>query len=111
RRGAGRRHRRAPGLAARTGPGARVILLGAIADDVTGASDLCSTLAREGMRTVQVLGDARDLELPDVDAIVVALKSRTAPVEQAVPESTEALAWLTGLGARRPSSSTARRST
>jgi 3-dehydrotetronate 4-kinase len=78
-----------------------MILLGAIADDVTGASDLCSTLAREGMRTVQVLGDARGLELPDVDAVVVALKSRTAPVEQAVHESTDTLAWLTGLGARQ----------
>ena len=78
-----------------------MILLGAVADDVTGAADLCSTLVREGLRTVQVLGDARDLELPDVEAVVVALKSRTAPVDRAVRESTDALERLVALGARQ----------
>ena len=78
-----------------------MILLGAVADDVTGAADLCSTLVREGLRTVQVLGDARDLELPDVEAVVVALKSRTAPVDRAVRESTDALERLVVLGARQ----------
>src|SRR3954451_12783127 len=63
------------------------ILLGAVADDVTGATDLCSVLARGGMRTVQT--------------IVVALKSRTARVEEAVSQSRDALAWLRELGARR----------
>ncbi|HZK48832.1 MAG TPA: four-carbon acid sugar kinase family protein, partial [Thermoleophilia bacterium] len=59
-------------------------LLGAIADDVTGAADLCSTFVREGMRTVLTIGVVRDLDLPAVDALVVALKSRTAPVAEAV---------------------------
>src|SRR3954451_21953565 len=77
----------------------RAPLLGAIADDMTGATDLCSTLVREGMRTVQTIGVARDLALPEVDAVVVALKSRTAPVAEAVRESREALEWLRELGA------------
>lgn len=79
----------------------RTPLLGAVADDVTGAADLCATLVREGMRTVQVLGPATDAELPEAEAVVVALKSRTAPVADAVRESTEALAWLRDLGVRR----------
>ncbi len=76
-------------------------LLGAIADDFTGASDLCNTLVRAGMRTVQTTGVARDVDLPEVDAVVVALKSRTAPVADAVRESRDALAWLSELGARQ----------
>ena len=77
------------------------LLLGAVADDVTGASDLCSTLAGEGMRTVQTFGVARGGDIAEVDALVVALKSRTAPVAQAVAESTAALDWLRELGARQ----------
>src|SRR3954465_11880247 len=75
------------------------MLLGAIADDVTGATDLCSVLVRGGMRTVQTVGVPGDLELPDADAVVVALKSRTAPVEEAVAESVAALRRLRALGA------------
>src|ERR1700733_11456333 len=71
------------------------MLLGAIADDFTGATDLCSMLVRNGMRTVQLIGvPGADDTAPDVDAVVVALKSRTAPVRQAVDESLAALAWL-----------------
>jgi uncharacterized protein YgbK (DUF1537 family) len=77
------------------------LLLGAIADDVTGATDLCSTLVAEGMRTVQTRGVVRGLELPEVDALVVGLKSRTAPVADAVATSLAALAWLRDLGAER----------
>lgn len=76
-------------------------LIGAIADDFTGASDLCSTLVRAGLRTVQTAGVGRDLELPEVDAVVVALKSRTAPVAAAVADSLGALHWLRELGARQ----------
>jgi uncharacterized protein YgbK (DUF1537 family) len=76
-------------------------LLGAIADDVTGATDLCSTLRREGMRAVQTLGVVRGLDLGEVDAVVVALKSRTAPAGEAVRTSLEALAWLEELGVRQ----------
>lgn len=87
-------------------------LLGCIADDFTGATDLASTLVRGGMRTVQLIGvpepgdpapdaDAPDLDAPDLDAVVIALKSRTAPPHQAVQESLAALAWLQAAGCRQ----------
>ena len=75
------------------------MLLGAIADDFTGATDLASMLVRGGMRTVQLIGVPRPGEsVPEADAIVVALKSRTAPVRQAVDDSLAALAWLRDAG-------------
>jgi uncharacterized protein YgbK (DUF1537 family) len=78
------------------------MLLGAIADDFTGATDLCSMLVRGGMRTVQVIGvPSPDQAPPDADAVVVALKSRTAPARQAVEESLAALRWLQAAGARQ----------
>ena len=78
------------------------MLLGCIADDFTGATDLASMLVRGGMRTVQVIGvPGADMTTPDADAVVVALKSRTAPVQEAVADSLAALAWLRGGGARQ----------
>jgi uncharacterized protein YgbK (DUF1537 family) len=78
------------------------MLLGAVADDFTGATDLASMLVRGGMRTVQLIGVPRPGEqVPDADAIVVALKSRTAPVRQAVEESLAALAWLRDAGCQQ----------
>jgi uncharacterized protein YgbK (DUF1537 family) len=78
------------------------MLLGAIADDFTGATDLCSMLVRGGMRTVQLIGLPQPNDtVPDADAVVVALKSRTAPVRQAVDESLAALAWLRAAGCRQ----------
>jgi uncharacterized protein YgbK (DUF1537 family) len=78
------------------------MLLGAIADDFTGATDLCSMLVRGGMRTVQVIGTpAADDPVPDADAVVVAIKSRTAPVKWAVEQSRIALDWLARAGARQ----------
>lgn len=78
------------------------MLLGAIADDFTGATDLCSMLVRGGMRTVQLIGVPGPADpAPDADAVVVALKSRTAPVRQAVDESLAALAWLRAVGCRQ----------
>ena len=78
------------------------MLLGAIADDFTGATDLCSMLVRGGMRTVQLIGvPGHNDAAPDADAVVVALKSRTAPVGQAVGESLAALDWLRRAGCRQ----------
>ena len=78
------------------------MLLGAIADDFTGATDLCSMLVRGGMRTVQVIGTPAEGDpVPDADAVVVAIKSRTAPVQWAVGESLKALTWLRAAGARQ----------
>ena len=75
-------------------------LLGCIADDFTGATDLANILVRGGMRTVLTIGvplEALDASL-DADAVVVALKSRTAPVDQAIGDSLAALRWLQGRG-------------
>ncbi len=77
-------------------------LLGCIADDFTGATDLASMLVKHGMRTEQLIGVPRAADAPPaVDALVVALKSRTAPVAQAVAESLAALAWLREAGCRQ----------
>ncbi|ALZ84410.1 hypothetical protein APT59_09425 [Pseudomonas oryzihabitans] len=76
-------------------------LLGCIADDFTGGTDLASTLVAQGMRTVQVLG-VPDRPLPsDADAVVVALKTRTLPAAEAVAQSLAALAYLRELGCRQ----------
>ena len=78
------------------------VLLGAIADDFTGATDLCNTLVRRGMRTVQLIDVPRpDTEIPDAEAVVVALKSRTVPAAEAIEKSLAALAWLREAGARQ----------
>jgi len=78
------------------------MLLGCIADDLTGATDLSLMLAREGLRTVQSTGlPAPDLDLSAVDALVVALKSRTIPADEAVEQSLAAAKLLRALGAKR----------
>ena len=76
------------------------LALGCIADDYTGASDLANTLTRQGLRTVQTIGvPADDLRLPDVDAVVVSLKSRSTAASEAVARSREAEKWLRSRGA------------
>jgi uncharacterized protein YgbK (DUF1537 family) len=76
------------------------LALGCIADDYTGASDLANTLTRGGLRTVQTIGvPADDLELPEVDAVVVSLKSRSIEAGLAVSRSRSAEKWLRGRGA------------
>lgn len=75
-------------------------VLGVIADDFTGASDVASMLVRAGMRTVQVIGVPQGPP-PAADAVVVALKSRTTPAAQAVADSLAALRWLQAAGAQR----------
>jgi uncharacterized protein YgbK (DUF1537 family) len=76
------------------------LALGCIADDYTGASDLANTLTRSGLRTVQTIGvPAADLALPEVDAVVVSLKSRSIEAGLAVSRSRSAEKWLRGRGA------------
>ncbi len=77
------------------------MLLGCIADDFTGATDLASTLVRGGMRTVQLIGVPSGPAPADADAVVVALKSRTSPAGQAVRDSLAALRWLQEAGCRQ----------
>jgi uncharacterized protein YgbK (DUF1537 family) len=75
--------------------------LGCIADDYTGASDLANTLTRCGLRTVQTIGvPAGDLALPEVDAVVVSLKSRSIESGLAVSRSRDAEKWMRQRGAR-----------
>jgi 3-dehydrotetronate 4-kinase len=79
---------------------ARKLSLGCIADDYTGASDLANTLTRCGLRTVQTIGvPSDDLALPDIDAVVVSLKSRSIEAGLAVTRSRAAEKWLRGHGA------------
>lgn len=77
------------------------MILGVIADDFTGATDVASMLVRGGMRTSLIVGVPEGSSPPDTDAVVVALKSRTAHVRQAVDESLAALVWLRAGGARQ----------
>jgi uncharacterized protein YgbK (DUF1537 family) len=82
------------------------VVLGAIADDFTGATDLCNTLVRRGMKTVQLIDVPQGnltpgRTIPDAEAVVIALKSRTIPAGDAVAMSLAALAWLKDAGARQ----------
>jgi uncharacterized protein YgbK (DUF1537 family) len=78
------------------------MLLGCIADDLTGATDLALMLTREGLRVVQSIGvPPADLDVSKVDVVVAALKSRTNPAEEAVAQSLEAARVLKVLGAKR----------
>jgi uncharacterized protein YgbK (DUF1537 family) len=78
------------------------MLLGCIADDFTGATDLANTLVKAGMRTVQTIGvPTAEGAAAGADAVVVALKSRTIPPADAVAQSLAALAWLRERGVRQ----------
>ncbi|CAB3776697.1 3-oxo-tetronate kinase [Paraburkholderia ultramafica] len=76
-------------------------LLGCIADDFTGATDLANMLVRGGMRTVQTIGVPASNETIEADALVVALKSRNIPAADAVAQSLAALDWLRAQGCRQ----------
>ncbi len=77
-------------------------LLGCIADDFTGGTDLANNLVKSGFRTVQTIGIPKSpAQLEKIDAVVVALKTRTCPVDQAVRESKQALHWLMLIGCRQ----------
>ena len=73
--------------------------VGCIADDFTGATDLANNLVRSGMRVVQTIGVPTAPLAAEVDAVVVALKSRTLPAAEAIAQSLEALRWLQAQGA------------
>ena len=77
------------------------ILLGCIADDFTGASDLANNLARAGMRVAQTIGVPTSPLSAEVDAVVVSLKSRTNAPQEAIAQSLAALTWLQAQGAQQ----------
>src|SRR5262245_14471929 len=83
------------------------LLLGCIADDLTGATVLASMLVSRGMRTVQLVGvpdpwsEGKEPEIGSSQAVVIALKSRNLPAAEAVQWSLAALSWLRRKGARQ----------
>ncbi len=77
------------------------VILGCIADDFTGATDLAGMLVKSGMRTVQMIGVPDGPPPDDVDAVVIALKSRTEPVAEAVEASLAALRYLQAVNCRQ----------
>lgn len=80
------------------------MLLGVIADDFTGASDIANTLAKgtgAGLRTVQYLGVPKTPAKPDCEAGVISLKTRSIAAHEAVEQSLAALRWLIGQGCRQ----------
>ena len=76
-------------------------ILGCIADDLTGATDLCNNLVRAGMRVVLTIDVPKANGSLPADAIVVALKSRTIPAADAVAQSVDACRWLRRQGVRQ----------
>jgi uncharacterized protein YgbK (DUF1537 family) len=77
-------------------------ILGVIADDFTGATDIAGMLVKGGMRTIQTIGVPAKGTIPDdVDAVVVALKTRSIPAADAVAQSLDALKALQAAGCVR----------
>ena len=77
------------------------MLLGCIGDDLTGSSDLANTLLKGGMTVTQYCGIPSAPAQAEVEAGVVALKTRSIPAEEAVRQSLEALEWLITQGCRQ----------
>ena len=77
-------------------------ILGIIADDFTGATDIAGMLVKGGMRTIQTIGLPAQGTIPDdVDAVVVALKTRSIPAQDAITQSLGALKALQAAGCER----------
>ncbi|MEP7456622.1 3-oxo-tetronate kinase [Phyllobacterium sp. SB3] len=82
------------------------MLLGVIADDFTGASDIANTLTKGqgrqgGMVTSQYIGVPNYNAAAEIEAGVISLKSRSIPAAEAVELSLAALSWLKGQGCRQ----------
>jgi 3-dehydrotetronate 4-kinase len=82
------------------------MLIGVIADDFTGASDIANTLAKghvdsPPLHVVQYLGVPASAAGDEVEAGVIALKSRSNPAAEAVAQSLAALDWLLSQGCRQ----------
>jgi len=77
------------------------MLLGVIADDFTGATDIAGFLVESGMRTIQLNGIPTEPVDVDTDAVVISLKSRSCPVDEAVSASVASLKWLQSQGCQQ----------
>jgi len=80
-----------------------MIRLGCIADDITGAADLAGAIVRSGLSTSLIFGvPSANLRLsPDCEAVVIALKSRTASADESIELSVSAYKWLQAQGTSR----------
>lgn len=76
-------------------------MLGVIADDFTGASDIASFLVENGLKTIQMNGVPTSNLVEPVDAVVISLKSRSNPVNEAIEQSLDALKWLQNNGGKQ----------
>ncbi|MDF4922348.1 four-carbon acid sugar kinase family protein, partial [Vibrio parahaemolyticus] len=77
------------------------MLLGVIADDFTGATDIAGFLVENGMRSVQLNGIPKEEIDVNADAVVISLKSRSCPVDEAIEDSVAALKWLQANGCQQ----------
>ncbi len=78
------------------------VLIGCIADDFTGASDAASFLAKSGLKTLLVNEiPAGGLPVDGCDAVVVGMKTRSIPPQDAVRSTVKALEWLQRLEPRQ----------
>jgi 3-dehydrotetronate 4-kinase len=77
------------------------MLIGCIADDFTGASDIANTLAKAGMSTVQTVGIPETSFSITADACVISLKSRSIPAADSVRQALDSLDWLLHQGCRQ----------
>ncbi len=76
------------------------LVIGAVADDFTGATDLAGMFARAGMRTAQAIGTVGldHVDTDALDAVVVALKTRSIDPAEAVRQSVAAADALRSKG-------------
>src|SRR6185312_13393958 len=82
--------------------GSAMAILGIIADDFTGATDIAGMLVKNGMRTIQTIGIPAKGTIPDdVNAVVVALKTRSIAAKDAIAQSLDALKALQAAGCKR----------
>lgn len=79
----------------------KMFQIGCVGDDFTGSSDAASFLCSQGLKTILFNEIPEQPLTEDCDAVVIALKSRTAPVEQAVSDTLRALRWLRQNGAEK----------
>ena len=77
------------------------MLLGVIADDFTGATDIAGFLVANGMKTIQLNGVPQGQAAVEADAVVISLKSRSCPVDKAIEQSVSALKWLQEQGCQQ----------
>jgi len=77
------------------------MLLGVIADDFTGATDIAGFLVENGMRTIQLNGIPNEAIDVSADAVVISLKSRSCPTGEAITDSLAALKWLQSQGCQQ----------